>query len=160
MTGDWDGTRTDGIGVVRGRRWYLSNRALRPRAAVTSTLARDATDVPVAWRVPVAAVGGTCPTRADVPRGDARLVVPSTLLDQGVGTLDATSRDVRASVQTAERYLLGDHYDALWRATRTHSYLSLLGGRGDELAIRLPAMSALTVAIGLRTGAADPATSR
>jgi hypothetical protein len=112
--------------------------------------------VPVTWRVPVAAVGGTCPTRADVPRGDARLVVPSTLLDQDVGTLDATSREVRGSVETAERYLLGDQYAALWRATPTHSYLSLLGGRGDELAIRLPAMSALTVAIGLRTGAADP----
>ncbi len=112
--------------------------------------------MPVTWRVPVAAVGGTCPTRADVPRGDARLVVPSTLLDQDVGTLDATSREVRGSVDTAERYLLGDQYAALWRATPTHSYLSLLGGRGDELAIRLPAMSALTVAIGLRTGAADP----
>ena len=63
---------------------------------------------------------------------------------------------MRGSLQTAERYLLGAQYDALWRATRTHSYLSLLGRRSDELAIRLPAMSALTVAVGLRTGAADP----
>ena len=157
VTGDWDGTGTDGIGVVRGSRWYLSNRVLRPRTSVTSTLARDASDVPVTWRVPVAPVGGTCPTRAAVPRGDASLVVPSTLLDRDVSTLpDATTREVRGSLETAERYLLGDQYDALWRATRTHSYLSLLGGRSDELAIRLPAMSALTVAIGLRTGAADP----
>ena len=157
VTGDWDGNGADGIGVVRGRTWYLSNRVVRPRAAVTSTLDHDAGDVPVTWRLPVAKVGGTCPTRADLPRGDASLVVPSTMLDRHAGAvLDRTTRQVRGSLQTAERYLLGDQYDALWRATRSSSYLSLLGGRSDELAIRLPAMSALTVAIGLRTGAADP----
>jgi hypothetical protein len=157
VTGDWDGNGRDGIGVARGRTWYLSNRVVRPRAALTSTLARGRGDVPLTWRLPVAHVGGTCPTRAAQPRGDAGLVVPSTMLDRTTGAaLDRTTRQVRGSLETAEHYLLGDQYDALWRATRTNSYLSLLGRRSDELAIRLPAMSALTVAIGLRTGAADP----
>ena len=64
---------------------------------------------------------------------------------------------MRGSLEASERYLLGAQYDARGAPPALHSYLSLLGGRNDELAIRLPAMSALTVAIGLRTGAADPA---
>ena len=86
-------------------------------------------------------------------------MVPSPVLDRDVSPLpDRTTRRVRGSLETAERYLLGTQYDALWRATGAHAYLSLLGGASDdELAIRLPAMSALTVAIGLRTGAFDPA---
>jgi len=63
---------------------------------------------------------------------------------------------VRASLQESERFLLGAQDKVLWRASRARPYLGLLGPpRGDELSIRLPAMSALTVAIGLSTGAFD-----
>jgi hypothetical protein len=59
-------------------------------------------------------------------------------------------------LQESERYLLGAQYDALWSSTRRSPYLDLLGRPGgDELDVRLPAMSALTVAVGLSTGAFD-----
>jgi hypothetical protein len=58
-------------------------------------------------------------------------------------------------LEQSERYLLGAQYDALWRPTRSRSYLNLLGTTSDELAVRLPAMSAFTVAVGLGTDAAD-----
>ena len=158
VTGDWNGTGRDGIGVVRGHTWYLSDAAARSRAAV-STLVRAAGDAPVTWRVPVVRGTTTCPTRsATAVRGHAAWVVPSPALDRAARRVpDRTTRHVRTSLESAERYLLGTQYDVLWRPTRSHPYLGLLGGRTDELAIRLPAMSALTVAIGLRTGAADPA---
>jgi hypothetical protein len=157
VVGDWDGDGADGLGVVRGTSWYLSNTTGRPKAAITSTLADAAGDVPLAWRVPVVPGVATCPTRMRAARGDAHWVVPSPALDRDVRPLpDRATRRVRGSLEEAERYLLGAQYDARWRATRRHSYLGLLGGGTDELAIRLPAMSALTVAIGLRTGAADP----
>ncbi len=159
VVGDWDGTGSDGIGVVRGSTWYLSNTTVRPRAAITSTLDRAAGDAPLTWQVPVSSEGATCPTRfPTAPRGDASWVVPSPLLDRGVTSVrDRTTRQVRASLEQSERYLLGTRYHDLWRSTRLHSFLGLLGPKNDELAIRLPAMSALTVAIGLRTGAFDPA---
>jgi hypothetical protein len=85
-------------------------------------------------------------------------VVPSPLLDRRVTPLsDHTARQVRASLEQSERYLLGTRYRTQWRATRLQSFVGLLGGKNDELAIRLPAMSALTVAVGLRTGAYDSA---
>ena len=72
---------------------------------------------------------------------------------KGVGV---TGRRVRDSLESAERFLLGTQYAAAWRATRFRPYLDLLDRSiSDELAIRLPAMSALTVAIGLTTGAYD-----
>jgi hypothetical protein len=82
-------------------------------------------------------------------------VVPSTVLGSDVTKgLGLTGRRVRGSLENAERYLLGAQYDAQWRATSSRAYLDLLDrSRTDELAIRLPAMSALTVAVGLSTGA-------
>ncbi len=159
VTGDWSGTGHDGIGVVRGHTWYLSDATARPRADVVSTLDRASGDTPVPWRVPVVRGATTCPTRSTTAvRGNAAWVVPSPALDRTAQRRpDRTTRQVRTSLESAERYLLGAQYDVLWRATRSHPYLGLLGGKTDELAIRLPAMSALTVAVGLRTGAADPA---
>ena len=158
VVGDWDGDGTDGIGVLRGSTWYLSNTTVRPRAAVTSTLERGNGDEPLTWQVPVSAEGATCPTRLPTaPRGNAAWVVPSPTLDRDVTPLpDRTARQVRASLEQSERYLLGTRYHRLWHPTRFQSFLGLLGGKNDELAIRLPAMSALTVAVGLRTGAYDP----
>jgi hypothetical protein len=61
-------------------------------------------------------------------------------------------------LEASEHFLLGAQYHSLWSATRTRPYLDLLDrAHNDELAIRLPAMSALTVAIGLSTGAYDRA---
>ena len=159
VTGDWSGRGSDGIGVVRGHTWYLSNSPLRPRADVVTTLGRVTGGTPVSWSVPVVPRTTTCPTRRPTAvRGNASWVVPSPALDRSVKRLpDRTTRQVRASLESAERYLLGAQYDALWRPTAARPYLGLLGGKTDELAIRLPAMSALTVAVGLRTGAADPA---
>jgi hypothetical protein len=87
-------------------------------------------------------------------------VVPSTALGSDVTkSVGRAGRRVRGSLEDAERYLLGAQYDAQWRATRTRAYLDLLAGaHDDELAIRLPAMSALTVAVGLSTGAYDAKT--
>src|SRR4051794_1867586 len=159
VTGDWSGRGRDGIGVVRGHTWYLSNSLVHPRADLVTTLGRAAGDRPVPWRVPVVPRTTTCPTRRPTAvRGNAGWVVPSPALDRTVKRLpDRTTRQVRRSLESAERYLLGAQYDALWRSTAGRPYLGLLGGKTDELAIRLPAMSALTVAVGLRTGAADPA---
>jgi hypothetical protein len=158
VTGDWNGLGRDGIGVVRRATWFLSTGALRPRADVVTTVQRSPGDVPVPWRVPEVPGTTTCPTRRPTARrGNPHWVVPSTALDRAVTPLpDRTTRQVRTALESAERYLLGAQYDALWRSTAGRPYLGLLRDKGDELAIRLPAMSALTVAVGLRTGAADP----
>ncbi|MEP6650660.1 MAG: hypothetical protein ABJA74_12245 [Lapillicoccus sp.] len=157
VTGDWDGNGTDGIGVARGSAWYLSNSATVPRTSSRQVLARRATDVATTWRVPAAGTTATCPTARTATVGHPGWVVPSTMLDRPFDPPQGTLRQVRGSLEESERYLLGAQYATTWRATSTRSYLALLGrGRTDELDIRLPAMSALTVAIGLRTGAADP----
>ncbi len=145
VTGDWSGTGRDGIGVVRGHTWYLSDATARPRADVVATLDRAPGDTPVPWRVPVVRGTTTCPTRSTTAvRGNAAWVVPSPALDRTAQRRpDRTTRQVRTSLESAERYLLGAQYDVRWRATRSHPYLGLLGGKTDELAIRLPAMSAL-----------------
>lgn len=158
VVGDWDGSGADGLGVVRGSTWYLSNRVERPRSAAHVELAPAVGETPVAWQVANVPGATTCPTAGPGRSGKASWVVPSTQLTSHVVTgVDRIARRVRGSLQQSERYLLGAQYDALWRRTRAYSYLDLLHRSSSaELAIRLPAMSALTVAIGLRTGAYDP----
>jgi hypothetical protein len=158
VAGDWIGDGADGLGVVRGSTWFLSNSATAPEADSQPVLGRRDTDAPVSWQVPDTIGAVTCPTRRAATVGDRGWVVPSTVLDRDVpAPARGTVRRVRGSLEQSERYLLGTQYGVRWRPTRSHTYLSLLGRpRDDELAIRLPAMSALTVAIGLRTGAADP----
>lgn len=160
VVGDWDANGSDGVGAVRRATWYLSDRVVGPRTVLRPTFAPVTGEVPVAWQVADVPGATTCPTARRSRTGDPGWVVPSTLLGSdvhhGVGRV---GRRVRASLQTSERYLLGGQYLALWGATRARPYVDLLDRpRSDELAIRLPAMSALTVAIGLRTGAFDPAT--
>ncbi len=159
VVGDWKGDGTDGLGVVRGDTWYLRRAATSGSATrVLSVSGRRTGDVPLAWRVPAATGTRMCPTRRTATVGRRGWVAPSQVLGRDVtGGVGSTGRLVRSSLEQTERYLLGAQYDARWRATRYRPYLSLLGLRShDELNIRLPAMSALTVAVGLRTGALDP----
>jgi hypothetical protein len=158
VTGNWDGIGADGIGVARGSAWYLSNSATTPVTAERPVLGRRASDLATAWPVPNARSDATCPTARRAHVGHSSWVVPSAVLDRPFTVPQGTERQVRGSLEESERYLLGAQYAAKWRRTRFRAYLPLLGrSRSDELDIRLPAMSALTVAIGLRTGAADPA---
>jgi len=62
----------------------------------------------------------------------------------------------------AERYLLNAQYDAKWAGVRGQRYTDVVARSPiQERAIRLPAMSAVTVAIAVRTKAHhDPATGR
>jgi hypothetical protein len=158
VTGDWDGDGTDGIGVARGSTWYLSNSGGAPKTVARPVLPRGDNDLTGTWQVPVSRATATCPTAHTVRAGDPAWVVPSGVLDRTFTPPRGTLRQVRGSLEQSERFLLGAQYTQKWRATRSRAYLALLGrARDDELSIRLPAMSALTVAIGLRTGAADPA---
>jgi hypothetical protein len=161
VVGDWDGDGTDGIGTVRGSTWHLSNEAVDPLTVRWPTFAPVAGEIPVGWQVRTVRGATSCPTARQGRSGRASWVVPSTLLDADVKShVGSTGRAVRRSLENAERYLLGAQYDAKWKATRKRAYLDLVSGSHDELDIRLPAMSALTVAIGLRTGAYDRAVVR
>jgi hypothetical protein len=159
VVGDWNGDGRDGIGTLRDGTWFLSDSAVVPHSVAHSAFAPVAGETAVAWQVAAVPGATTCPTAAPGRSGHAGWVVPSTLLGADVHrTVGRTGRRVRASLQESERYLLGAQDRALWRATRTRPYLDLLDQPGrDELAIRLPAMSALTVAVGLGTAAYDPA---
>jgi hypothetical protein len=159
VVGDWNGDGRDGLGVLRGSTWYLSNSAVAPHSFAHPVLAPAAGEKPTAWQVADVPGATACPTARPRRTGHAAWVVPSRLLRTDVQrTVGRTGRRVRISLEQSERYLLGSQYDALWRGGRARPYLDLLGQPGrDELAIRLPAMSALTVAIGLSTGAYDPA---
>jgi hypothetical protein len=157
VVGDWNGDGTADLGVVRGDTWYLDGVGAHG-ATVHRTFPALAGETPAAWPVTEQPGAVTCPTARPGSSGPARRVVPSTLLDVDVPHPGRVGSRVRASLEDSERYLLGDRYDELWRHTRTRPYLDLLDrGTSDELSIRLPAMSALTVAVGLRTGAYDPA---
>jgi hypothetical protein len=155
VVGDWDGDGRDGLGVVRGSTWFLSNDATTPTADKVRTLAPSSGEVPAAWQVATARGATTCPTARVRRDGQTSWVARSSLLDARVKRLGRAGRAVRASLETSERYLLGSQYAAKWRATKARPYLDLITGSQDELDIRLPAMSALTVAIGLRTRAYD-----
>jgi hypothetical protein len=156
VTGDWDGNGTDGIGVARGSTWYLSNSGTSPKTFDRPVLGRRASDAATAWTVPDAGTVQTCPTARRATVGSAAWVVPSAVLGRDFTPPAGAQRQVRGSLEESERYLLGTQYGATPSASRSRAYLALLGrSRDDELDIRLPAMAALTVAIGLRTGAAD-----
>ena len=159
VVGDWDGDGADGLGVVRGehlvpqqhRRQAHGGPHHHPRAPYV--------------RHPGHLAGARASRYGDLPDPDAQRRARGRELGRAQPRArpsrspPTTARRVgsRRSLESSERYLLGAQYHALWRPTRLHSYLSLLGGKSDELAVRLPAMSALTVAIGLRTDAYDPA---
>ena len=159
VVGDWDSTGHDGLGVVRGATWYLTDDVVGPRHVVHRTFTPGPGDSPTAWQVADVPGATTCPTARPGRARRAPRVEQSTLLGARVTRhLGHVDRRVRASLEKSERYLLGDQYAALWRPRHQRPYLDLLDqGRGDELSIRLPAMSALTVAVGLSTDAYDRA---
>jgi hypothetical protein len=159
VVGDWDGDGRIGLGVERGSTWYLGDAVARPRRVVERSFAPLTGETPAVWTVAAATIR-TCPTARPRRSGHAGWVVGSAMLDKNIRRrhLGRVGQRVRASLEQSERYLLGSQYHELWRATRADPYLDLLGqGRSDELSIRLPAMSALTVAAGLRTDAYEPA---
>ena len=157
VVGDWDGNGRDGIGAVRGSSWHLSNAVGSPLTVRRTTFAPQAGETAAAWQVRSRPGATSCPTARKGPTGHASWVVPSTLLHADVTRhVGRAGRRVRASLESVERYLLGDQYDGRWRSTSHRAYLDLLDkSQGDELSVRLPAMSALTVAIGLGTNAYD-----
>jgi hypothetical protein len=159
VVGDWGATGHDGLGVVRGAAWYLTDDVLAPRHVIQRTFAPAAGDTPAAWQVPHAPGATTCPTARPGRARRAPQIAQSALLGADVSRhLGHVDSRVRASLEESERYLLGAQYAALWRSRHTRPYLDLLDqGRGDELSIRLPAMSALAVAVGLSTDAYDRA---
>ena len=160
VTGDWDGIGGDGLGVLRGSTWYLSDSAHYPRDTAERTLDPAGGETPAAWTVANAPGATSCPTSTQRRVGDTDWVVPSSMLDSDVtATVGQVGRQVQGSLEESERYLLGSQFDATWQATSGAAYLDLLTGSRDtdELQIRLPAMSAFTVAVGLRTGAFHPA---
>jgi hypothetical protein len=158
VVGDWNGDGRDGIGTVRGADWHLSNSISSPRRSYLLTLPHTAGEVPTVWEVPGTPTTTTCPTARNRRAGQPGWVVPSTALTSTrPKAMGRTAGAVRGSLLQTQRYLLGAQYASLWKATRNAPYLDLVGrAANDELSIRLPAMSALTVAVGLSTGAYDP----
>jgi len=160
VVGDWDGVDGDGLGVQRDSTWYLSSSATRPRTTAKRTLAPTADEAPAAWTVANTTGATTCPTSTQDRVGEAGWVVPSSLLDSKVGArVGRVGRQVQGSLEESERYLLNSQFETKWHATSGAAYLDLLtdGRDTDEIQVRLPAMSAFTVAVGLRTGAFHPA---
>lgn len=157
VVGDWDGDGADGLGLVRGSRWLTTDALSRAPTPEPVRVPRPAGSQPVAWSMPAGPQGAGCPSARPGLSGRAtRFVRPPTLLDQPLprrATPDPAAR-VGWSLREAERYLLNAQYDELWAHRRSSPYGQLLGRYAkNELAVRLPAMSALTVAIAVRTGA-------
>lgn len=165
VAGDWDGDGKDGIGVVRASTWWLrDSTALPTRRTITTkrVVPRPAGSVPLPWSTTAGATAAACPTAptAAVARGDsaAAFVVPPSGLHQSRANGTAASL-VRRTVINAEHFQLGARWQELYAARTSERYLDLLGdNKTTEFAIRGPANSAVTLAIGLTTDAFDSTT--
>jgi len=161
VVGDWNGDKKDTIGVVRGSTWYTrsaNSSGGRTLAHQTRIVSRPAGGVPAPWSTVAGPTGAACPTAGRHVATDARYVVPSRILDKALPYASTTSAGyaVRTALWQAERYLVGAQYDARWAGRRAQTYTDVRAKAGDEeLAIRLPAMAALTAAIDARTSAHD-----
>jgi hypothetical protein len=166
VVGDWNADRTDTVGVVRGSTWYLRNSNTagptpRPsagaqRGTTVRVVAHVGGAVPAPWRTVAGPDALACPTAARRVAARAKQVVPSRLLDKRLPAAAAPdpALAVRDALRRAERYLVGAQYVELWAGRRFQPYTDVRGRQGDEeLAIRRPAMAALTVAVAARTGA-------
>ena len=161
VAGDWDGDGTDTVGVVRGSTWLLRDDLYVGPATTTSTVTRAAGSVVLPWRAPVGA-GTSCPylaARTVAARKDvnAALVVAPQGLRQPT-TYEDVEGKARTALGNAERYLMGAGYTSQVVARRP--YPDLLGYYSPvqaEYAIRIPAMRAATLAIGLATQTWDQA---
>jgi hypothetical protein len=179
VVGDWNGDRTDTVGVVRGSTWYTRDTnttgpttpkaakatkrpAARPKPVkggptTVRVVAHQAGAVPAPWRTLAGPTGAGCPTAARKVAAQAGYVVPSRILDRpmpvAVPAPDPAFA-VRDSLRQAERYLLGAQYVERWVGRSLQPFTEIRGKvRDEELAIRRPAMAALTVAIAVRTSA-------
>jgi hypothetical protein len=158
VVGDWNGDKTDTIGVVRGSTWYYRNKndAGHNFAHEKRVVDRPRGAVPAPWSTVAGPTGAACPTARRHVNAAARYVVPSRILDKALPYASTTSAGfaVRAALWQVERYLVGAQYDERWAARRAQTYTDIRSKAGDEeLAIRRPAMSALTAAIAARTSA-------
>lgn len=128
----------------------------------------DAT--PATWRTLAGPTGSACPTaaRAVGTFATAKLVKPSLLLDKGGPVnpaVDPTGYTMRVALINAEKYLLNSQYQARWFSRRGQRFVDVVERATDperlEKSVRLPAMSALTVAVATRTKAHhDPSVGR
>lgn len=151
VAGDWDGDGVDGLGLVRRSQWRLRNRPdgrTRHRE-----IPRSRGQVPVVWSLRAGPSGAGCPTARAGLQGVGRLVDPPTLLDRDPPA-DETSRRLAASLRESERFLLGAHYASRWASAARTPYVQVLRRSSrPELAVRGPGMSAVAVAVAVRTGA-------
>lgn len=153
VVGDWDGDGADDIGLVSGDAWQLRQGLGAAAPASRVTVAGGSGLTPVAWRTRAGATAAGCPTARAGLRGVGKRVVPSTLLDRSF-RLDASTTKLRSSLRRAERFVLGAYYSERWAATSSSAYTQILSRqRSVELAVRGPAMTAVTVAVAARTGA-------
>ncbi len=169
VTGDWNGDGTDTVGVVRGTAWNLrrSNDKV-DNAFITRSVNRPVDGAPAPWRT-LGGSGSGCPTMTAAvgapSRQAAALVKPSRLLDKirpSDAVTDPVGHNMHLALLNAERYLLNAQYTARWADVRRQRYTDVLARSSiQERAIRLPAMSAVAVAIATRTKAHyDPAVGR
>jgi hypothetical protein len=156
VVGDWDADRSDTIGVVRGSTWFLRNKnnSGRHSAHEMRTVTRPEGGVPAPWSTVAGPTGAACPTARGQVAANARYVVPSRILDRALPY--ASTSDVGYAVRTAlgqaERYLVGVQYEQRWAARRAQIFTDVRStNANEELAIRLPAMSALAAAVAVGT---------
>ncbi|NHC47320.1 hypothetical protein [Motilibacter aurantiacus] len=160
VVGDWNGDGRDTVGTVRGRTWQLRDDFLGAKPTRTQIVPRLAGMVPLPWRTPAGETASSCPWAAAkrvLRRNDvnAALVVPAVGLRQDVGELDAAGK-ARAALLTSERYLLGAGY--MSQTVVRQPYADLFAPwqpNQIEYAVRIPAMRALTLAVGLSTNGYD-----
>lgn len=159
VVGDWNGDGVDQIGLVRGATWRLRSTLRASSSVRTRRVGRPAQSHPAPWRTTAGPTGASCPTASDQFVTPSIAPVAAQALDIKTTTsVEDVGADVRTSLITSERYLLGAQYTGRWAPQHNRPYLDLLvgdTGRHQELAIRRPAMAALAVAIGLRTDAYD-----
>ncbi|RZS80093.1 VCBS repeat protein [Motilibacter rhizosphaerae] len=161
VAGDWDGDGKDTVGVVRGSSWLLRDDLLAGPPTRTRVVVRSAGDAPLPWRAPTSD-GQSCPfvaARTVAARHDANAgyVVPPRGTHQPMTDEDVEGK-ARAAVGNAERFFTGAGYTS--QAIVRRPYPDLLGYWGPlqtEYAIRLPAMRAASLAVGLSTQTWDTA---
>jgi hypothetical protein len=155
VVGDWNGDKSDTVGVVRASTWYLRDKNNGGKPTQTRTVSKPGRSVAAPWRTVAGPVGAACPTAGRKVLARGKTVVPSKLLDKAVPYTNAATDpafQVRRALWQAERYLTGAQYDERWAARRWQPFTDIRGKQADEeFAIRRPAMAALTAAIAVGT---------
>ncbi|NHC14336.1 FG-GAP repeat domain-containing protein [Motilibacter deserti] len=160
VVGDWNGDGRDSVGTVRGRTWLLRDDFLASAPTRRQIVPRLDGMVPLPWRTPAGETASSCPWAAAkrVQRrldANAALVTPAVGLRQAMGDQDAAGK-ARSALLTAQRYLLGAGY--MSQTVVRQPYADLFAPwqpNQIEYAVRIPAMRALTLAVGLSTSGYD-----